>query len=48
MFIYKIIVEEEYDEKFKNFLTNLNIVNSKNVVIVLEKKEIVAYPKEDK
>jgi len=44
---YTVLVEDKFQEKFENFLTNLNIVNSKKVVSVLLKEQIVATPKED-
>lgn len=46
MYLYNIIVIDSFKEKFENFLANINIVNSNKVVSILDKKEIVAMPKE--
>lgn len=43
---YTVLVEDKYCEKFENFLANLNIVNSKKVVSISDKKQVVAIPKE--
>lgn len=47
MHLYSIIVNDSFTEKFENFLANINIVNSNKVVSILDKKEIVAMPKEN-
>ena len=47
MFLYTVVVDDKFTEKFENFLTNLNIVNSKTVVRLMDKKEVVAIPKEE-
>ena len=46
MHLYNIMVIDSFKEKFENFLANINIVNSSKVVSILDKKEIVAMPKE--
>lgn len=46
MHIYNVMVTDSFKEKFENFLANINIVNSSKVVSILDKKEIVAMPKE--
>ena len=46
MQLYQVLVDEKFQDKFENFLTNLNIVNSKKVVTLIDKKEVVAIPKE--
>jgi hypothetical protein len=47
MFLYTVVVDDRFTEKFENFLTNLNVVNSKKVVTLMDKKEVVAIPKEE-
>lgn len=47
MHLYNIMVIDSFKEKFENFLANINIVNSNKVVSILDKKEIVAMPKEE-
>jgi hypothetical protein len=43
---YSILVADTFEEKFESFLRNLNIINSKNVVSIISKAEIIAIPKE--
>jgi len=45
MILYEIIVPESFGEKFENFINNVNIVNSKKMVKIINKKKIVAIPK---
>lgn len=46
MWIYQVLVDDGFRDKFENFLTNLNTVNSKKVVTLVDKKEVVAIPRE--
>ena len=43
---YTIMISDGFENKFDNFIKNLNIINSSNAVTVLKKEEIVAIRKE--
>jgi hypothetical protein len=45
MYLYKVMVDDDFCDKFQNFLANINIVNSNKVVSIIKKEELVAIPK---
>ena len=45
MLLYKITIPDEFQEKFENFINNVNAVNSKKTVKIKSKEKVAAEPK---
>ena len=47
MLLYKLSVPDNFQEKFENFIKNLNVINGKAIVNIEDVKKIAATPKKE-